>query len=404
LDNLKEGKKIDTAKLLDPEVVLHPQISKWRDAITVDLKLLNSLKDGQIQDTVFRSKDGKYELLAGARRYFHQKLLGTSWEDIPKKILDDVSDSRALMLAASENIFRKDFNPWEEARAIVSLTTGGFKPKDLAKQFGKSEGYIRSRMALMQLPEKIRDRFEKKDIPIGYAEPVKKLDKYEEAQKKLLEKIVEGMSNRYSGIDTIEEADAFVTTILKQIKDKEELLVKYGPCPKCNSKSIGEGWQNDQLKCGDCNYSWHKETKEPWEYYETKQKLQEMGIKVEEGPETLKLTPRDVASMVTQKAEEQERLTREEGETLPANFRSKATLLMLLEPMITGDNIQKLEVRDERIEIQLIEGFDVYFNGLRKDYADGVSKARIETSGYSSDSTKKIHEWVNQYTPDASDK
>jgi len=51
---LEEGQRISTAKLLDDEVVLHPEISKWRDALRVDLGLLNSLRDGQISPTVFR--------------------------------------------------------------------------------------------------------------------------------------------------------------------------------------------------------------------------------------------------------------------------------------------------------------------------------------------------------------
>ena len=45
--------------------------------------------------------------------------------------------------------------------------------------------------------------------------------------------------------------------------------------------------------------------------------------------------------------------------------------------MIEGDNIQKLEIDDDKIEIQLIEGADLRFTGLRKDYKAG-EKCRIE--------------------------
>jgi len=307
-------------------------------------------------------------------------------------------------MAASENIFRVDFNPWEEARAINSLLTKGkISVKDLALKLGKSQSYISSRRALLQLPKKIRERFEKKNIPIGYAAPLMKLEGMEEAQAALLEKIVDGIKNSYSGVRTIEAADEFVTQVMKEIKDKEELLAKYGPCPICGSKNIAEGYRDNQLRCEEegCGHTWHGETKEPWAYYELKQDAQEMGFEiVEEEPGKLKLTPKQAAELVERKAERERKKKEETEEKLPEKFRCKATLLMLLEPMIAGDNIQKLEVRDEKIEIQLIEGMDLYFNGLRKDYADKVSKARIETSGWNtSDSVKKNHEYINKHTP-----
>ena len=264
---------------------------------------------------------------------------------------------------------------------------------------GKSLSYISSRRALLQLPEKIRQRFEVKGIPIGYAASMMKLK--DEAQMALLGQIVEGMERSYGGITTIEEADEFVTRIEKQIKDKEELLAKHGPCPKCESKNITTGYRPGQLRCQEegCGHEWHGETKEPWAYYEMKQKAEEMGFKVEEGPETVKFTPKEVADMIVKKAEEERMEKEAKGEVLPEKFRSKATLLMLLEPLIAGDNIQKLEVRGEMIDIQLIEGKDLYFNGLRKDYKDGENKARIETTRWGgADSVKRNHDYVNKLT------
>jgi ParB/RepB/Spo0J family partition protein len=402
MSELEDGQKINTQILIDPEVVLHPEISKWRDALTVDLALLRSLKsDGQISPTIFRiRKDGKHELIAGARRYFHQKLLKTPWEDIPKDVRTKMTDRQALVIAASENIFRQDFSPWEEARAINSLVvTGNVKPKALAKKLGKSISYIYSRMALLQLPEKIQKRFESKGLAIGYATHVAELSEYPEAQDELVKQIIDGLRSRYSGISKLEEAERFVAQVKKSVADKEALLAKYGPCPACESKDIKESWGEEHLNCGECGHSWHGITREPWEYYETKQKMEELGFTVEEGLEKVTLTPKDVATMVQRKAEEKRREEEEKEEELPKNFRSKVPLLTLLQPMIEGDNIQKMEIRDEKIEIQLIEGFDLYFNGLRKDYKAG-EKARIETAGWGgTESVAKNHEWVNNLTP-----
>ena len=225
----EEGQTIDTKKYKDKEVSLHPEIFKWRDALTVDLGLMRSLEDGQIQPIVFRLlKDGKHELLVGSRRYFHQKLRGVAWEDILKDVREEVPEKQALLMAASENIFRLDFNPWEEARAINSLLTKGkISVKALAKKLGKSQSYISSRRALLQLPKKVRERFEAKDIAIGYATVLMKLKGMDEAQAELLQEVIDGKSRGYSGVRTIEAADEFVTRIKKQIEDKEALLAKY---------------------------------------------------------------------------------------------------------------------------------------------------------------------------------
>jgi len=396
----EDGKKIDTGKLIDPEVVLHPEIFKWRDALTVDLGLLNSLRDGQIQPIVFRLKDGKHELLVGSRRYFHQKLLGTPWDDILKDVREKVSERDALLMAASENIFRKDFSPWEEARAIESLVKKGrVKPKDLAKRLGVSVSYIQSRRALMQLPENVRRRFEATGIPIGYAVPGKKLKGMEEAQMTLLEKVESGMENNYSGISTIEEADNFVNRVLKKVKDTEELIAKYGVCPKCEGKNIVQSYRDDDaLSCEDCGHEWHKETKEPWAYYEMKQNAQAMGFEVEEGPEKVKFTPREVAQMIEDKAEEEREKEEDAVEKIPEKFRSNIPLEGIMTPLL-AENIQKIVVRGSSIEIQLIEDSELNFKGLKKDYKAG-EKARIEVlTAYSmdtQDSAKRIHAHIQK--------
>jgi len=408
MDKLRNGQPIDVEALLDSQVTLHSEIIKWRDNLTVDLKLLNSLREtGQIQDSIFRPKGEQFELIAGARRYFHQKLLGKTWEEIPKKIRE-LDDREALIIAAAENFFRKDFSKWEEARVIYTLLTVGKIPvKEVAEQLGVKESYIKDRRSLMMLPKKLLERFEKKDIPLGYAKVTMRLSKYPEAQNELLEKIEEGIKNSYSGIRTIERADEFVTNLLDKIKKQNELLEKYGPCPKCESKNISESrWQGseDKLDCDDCNHSWHKETKEPWKYYELKQEAKKLGFEVEEGPEKIKLTPKDVADMVQKEANEQRQQEEEEeeGEKVPENFRSSVSLETILAPLIK-ENIQKMIVRGSSIDIELIEDPKFYFKGLKKDYKAG-ELARIETqygwNGDMQEGAKKIHELIKKVSPD----
>ncbi len=393
-------KKLNLNKRKDKDVVLHPEISKWRSAEKPDLQLLRSLNDhGQIQAITFRRrKDGKLELLAGTRRYAHLKMLKVSFDEIKVDIREKLSDKEALTIALAENFFRKDLTPMEEARAVNSMLKAKISIKEIAKILNKTQSWVTSRRKLFELPEKIRNTFEKKELNFGFSVPLRKLGGMEEAQAALLEKIKDGKKSSYSGIHTIEEAENFVTQILKQIKDTEDLLLKYGPCPVCDSKDIKKHWRGDEhLGCNSCDHSWHGITKEPWEYYELKQEAERQGFKIEEGPETLKLTPREVADMIKRK--EREEAEEQKGEEkLPSKFRCKVRLLALLEPLIAGDNIQKLEVHDERIEIQLIEGQDLYFTGLRKDYKAG-EKASIDASAWGGgESLERNHDHINKIT------
>ena len=395
---LKNGQPIDIKALIDPEVVLHPAISSWREGLTVDLGLLNSLKAGQIQPIIFHRKDGKHELIAGARRYFHQKLLGTPWKDIPKDVRKKVTNRYALRMAAAENIFRKDFTPFEEARVIRSLIVeGGMKIKAVATDLSRSESYVRSRLSLLKLPEKVQKAFEKTGIPMSYATVALKLES-EIAQMELVEQVEKGVINdQWGGIKTLEKAEEFVNLIKKQKEETEAFRKKWGVCPKCGSVNIGEGWSGNEkeheIRCNECNHRWNGETKEPWTIYELKQRAREEGIEVIETEGKIELTPKDVAELMKQ--DEETRITEREREELesepeiPENFRSKIPLEEIIIPLLK-DNIQKVIVSGSDIDIELIEDTELRFKGLKKNYKAG-EKARIETQGWNTqEMVKKV--------------
>ena len=398
----KPGHKLNIKKLKDPEVVLHPTISKWRDAYVFDPLLYNSLGEGQVQPIVFRKLGDKFELLAGSRRYFHQKLRKVSFDDLYKDVRENVSDRDALLLAASENIFREDFTPWEEARVINDLLmVGKMKVKEVAEHLGKSEAYVTNRRALLSLPEKVQARFEKKNIPIGYAVPVRRLSKFPEARTELINKLVEGMSGGYSSISTIEKADQWSTNFIDAINEKEALLKAYGPCPKCESKDIELSRHGDEnrLSCGACGHRWHKDTKEPWKLYELKQQAQAMGFDVDVD-EKMTLTPKDVVDIAERRDRIQREAEEEEAKVWAEKFRSPILIEEIIMPLLPG-NTQKVTVQGNNIEIELIEDSGLYFKGLKKDYQAG-EKGRIEiTYGYGSqtqETAEKVHTIIKDLT------
>jgi len=85
-------------------------------------ELVNSIKkNGIIQPIAVRpikSENGKYEIVAGERRWIAAQRAGL--HEIPVRILD-LSDVESLEVAIVENIQRDDLNPIEEARGYKRL-------------------------------------------------------------------------------------------------------------------------------------------------------------------------------------------------------------------------------------------------------------------------------------------
>jgi ParB family chromosome partitioning protein len=83
-------------------------------------ELVESVKQhGILQPMLVRpQKDGKYELVAGERRYRAAVALGL--EEVPV-VIRELKDSEALQLALLENLQREDLNPIEETEGILQL-------------------------------------------------------------------------------------------------------------------------------------------------------------------------------------------------------------------------------------------------------------------------------------------
>ena len=85
-------------------------------------ELTNSIKEqGVIQPIVVRpdkDSDGKYEIIAGERRWLASQNAGL--HEVPVVILD-VNDVKSLEFAIVENVQRQDLNPVEEAKGYQRL-------------------------------------------------------------------------------------------------------------------------------------------------------------------------------------------------------------------------------------------------------------------------------------------
>ena len=130
-------------------------------------------KKGIIQPIAVRidkSETGKYEIVAGERRWLAAQRAGL--HEVPVVILD-LSDVEALEVAIVENIQRDDLNPIEEAKGYKRLSTEfGYDHESISKLMSKSRSHISNTLRLLSLPEDIISMLEEGSLTSGQARPL----------------------------------------------------------------------------------------------------------------------------------------------------------------------------------------------------------------------------------------
>ena len=137
-------------------------------------ELANSIKkNGIIQPIAVRlkkSEPGKYEIVAGERRWLAAQKAGL--HDIPVNVLD-LSDVESLEVAIVENIQRDDLNPIEEAKGYKRLTDEfNYDHENISKLMSKSRSHVSNTMRLLTLPQDIIGMLEEGTLTSGQARPL----------------------------------------------------------------------------------------------------------------------------------------------------------------------------------------------------------------------------------------
>ena len=153
-------------------------------------ELTNSIKErGVIQPIVVRpnkSADGKYEIIAGERRWLASQNAGL--HKIPVVVLN-VDDVRSLEFAIIENVQRQDLNPIDEARGYQRLIDEfNYNQDKLSKFIGKSRSYIANSLRLLSLSEEILLMVEQGNLSAGHARSLIGLQNSVDIAKKIIQK------------------------------------------------------------------------------------------------------------------------------------------------------------------------------------------------------------------------
>ena len=175
-------------------------------------ELTNSIREqGVIQPIIVRpdkTNDGKYEIIAGERRWLASQNAGL--HEIPVVILD-VDDNKSLEFAIVENVQRQDLNSIEEAKSYQRLINDfNYNQEKLSKFIGKSRSYLANSLRLLGLPEEVLAMLVSGSLSAGHARTLIGLNNASEIGKKIIKR---KLSVRQSEV------------LARQFKDKKFKLV-----------------------------------------------------------------------------------------------------------------------------------------------------------------------------------
>jgi ParB family chromosome partitioning protein len=118
---------------------------------------------------------GKYEIIAGERRFRASKLAGLS--SVPV-LVRDVTNEAAAAMALIENIQREDLNPLEEAQGLQRLIKEfGLTHETAAQAVGRSRSAASNLLRLLNLADPVQTMLMAGDLDMGHARALLSLDK-----------------------------------------------------------------------------------------------------------------------------------------------------------------------------------------------------------------------------------
>ncbi|HEX6240801.1 MAG TPA: ParB/RepB/Spo0J family partition protein, partial [Polyangiales bacterium] len=121
------------------------------------------------------ANSGKYEIIAGERRYRAARLAGL--DSVPV-LVKDVPDESAAAMALIENIQREDLNPLEEAHGLQRLVKEfGLTHEQAAQAVGRSRSAASNLLRLLNLADPVQTMLMAGDLDMGHARALLALER-----------------------------------------------------------------------------------------------------------------------------------------------------------------------------------------------------------------------------------
>jgi ParB family chromosome partitioning protein len=143
--------------------LLDPNPNQPRQVMGDLSELMASVAEkGVIEPLIVRQRGGRYQIIAGERRYHAAVQVGL--REIPV-VVREGDDGEVMELALVENLQRKDLTAFEEAEALHQLAQKcDYTHEDMARKLGKSRTAITESLSLNNMPEEVRNLCRLADI------------------------------------------------------------------------------------------------------------------------------------------------------------------------------------------------------------------------------------------------
>jgi len=145
---------------------------KYQPRTQMDSESLQELADsiraqGLMQPILVREAGGRYEIIAGERRWRAAQLAGLG--EVPV-LLREVADDAVAAMALIENIQREDLNAIDEAQGLHRLIQEfGMTHDAVAQAVGKSRTAVSNLLRLLNLSRPVQDMLTAGLIEMGHA-------------------------------------------------------------------------------------------------------------------------------------------------------------------------------------------------------------------------------------------
>jgi ParB family transcriptional regulator, chromosome partitioning protein len=175
--------------MLDPSTAAQPFVQLPVDRVdpnprqprrSIDAEALAALTrsiaaDGVVQPVVVRERaDGRYELIAGERRW--RAAMAAGLTTVPA-VVRNAPDRDALLLAIVENVVREDLNPVEVARGYAALADGyGLTVLEIAERVGRSRSAVSNVLRLLELPDDVLELIGDGRLSEGHGRAILQVD------------------------------------------------------------------------------------------------------------------------------------------------------------------------------------------------------------------------------------
>lgn len=149
---------------------------------------------GLLQPVIVRPRNGKFEIIAGERRWRAIQRLG--WARIPA-VVKDVDDQTLLTLALIENLQRDDLTSIDEAAGYQRLGEEFKLPQaEIARLVGRNRSTVANLLRLLKLPDEVKTLVQEGKLSEGHARALLAVEKESEVVRLAREAVDRGWSVR----------------------------------------------------------------------------------------------------------------------------------------------------------------------------------------------------------------